>query len=582
MKLPTRQIGGVQEKVGVGPAPYKQLGEAIGGAFDTAAGLAGEMVQIEADRKTSDAILNMTSHQSKIEEDYSHQRSFTWDEVKGMDLGLPKETTHDDVLQEDGTHKSVGKDEIQAEEVYPAFMLRQGREQIAIQAEKIPGAGRRREFEQRQEVLLLDQYDREVVKAADARERKLITDYENRIGNAEINGDYDVARTLVKNHPSITDQGERDKEVTRLYQAEESRHLFQVRNHGTIGDMLGEIKRLENTEYGDRKNDGSFHNSMTQKQRDAEVGKLEATVKAIEADMSDASKVAMGKFYSGFYEQVDNPNTTRAEGLAIIDRGLAQNILDDGDVTRLRKYVNDAKGGGGIQDRQTGADASFIKMDNLTMAELQQADMDGKIDALAGVITVTQLEHLKNKAKEGTSNDAAWKENVDYAEAEMGLVLPKKPSDKEKQEFAAQQSAIRELLYSQFRAFEKEHGEPPDADQRRAITDRLLISTSQEKKRRGFMGLWGPHEYRNKEDKLADVPYAQWAQINDILAEVDTTGLPPTASDFKAMSDVLIAIEDAGWDYPSTADVLEAIDVIESGGDLDAWAKKKRRKPRKN
>ena len=206
MKLPGREIGGVQDRSSVDPSVYKQAGEAVGGAFDVGSELAGKMAEHTAEVANRDAILEVTNQNAQTVEQYGHQRSFSYDDITAMKMDLPKDITHREIAGSDGKSRSVPRTEIPAEDVWPHYMKRQGELQIEIQAKTIPGSARRKEFEQRQGALLVEQYGRELVKGHDARERKQITKFERDIANAETAGNFDVAMTLVRQHPILSEE----------------------------------------------------------------------------------------------------------------------------------------------------------------------------------------------------------------------------------------------------------------------------------------------------------------------------------------------------------------------------------------
>lgn len=325
MKLPGREIGGVQELHGVDPGVHTQLGEAVGGAMDTASGLAGELAERAADSKNQDAILEVTNQHAKLVENFGHQREFTHEEVAAMGLDLPKEVTHRTIVRSDNKPKSIGRTNIPAEDVWPHYMKSQGEAQIEAQAKTIPGAGRRREFERRQETLLVEQFGRELVKGQDARERKQQTQYERDIGNAETAGNYDVAMTLVRQHPLLSEE-EKDVEIIRLLQEEERRYLDQLRNHGTDGELNRELERLESSNYG-QDADGDRHNSLDRTKLNQEIAALKSTLSARQKDRESAAKGMKAQVYSGTVDLILDPEVSYAEGAIAIAAGVASGMI---------------------------------------------------------------------------------------------------------------------------------------------------------------------------------------------------------------------------------------------------------------
>ena len=417
MKLPTRQIGGVQEKVSVDPGVYTQLGQAVGGAFEVGSKLAGEMVQIAATRKNEAAILAMTAHYSKTKEQHGQQRSFTGDEIKALKLDLPKELTHESVLQEDGTSKQMWRPEIQAEDVYPALMLRQGRKQIEIQAETIPGGGRRAQFEQRQEAALLGLYDAEVVKAHDTRERKYITDYENQIRDLEVDGDYVVARQRIMDHPVLTPE-EKEAEIRRLYQAEESRYLFGLKNHADDATIEREIERLKATGYGDIENDGEFHNSLEQSQRAAEIASMNATLAARKRDRATADADQKGAWWNNFLKGVDDPSVSAADLMLEIDRVASTGLLTPTQIIKAREL---AKGGAHQTAAQNKRYAELRTQATSDDVKSRDAFMDKLLGEEAANLSTDQLTALDKLQQDMKTDRSGYRSQEDMRKIALGM-----------------------------------------------------------------------------------------------------------------------------------------------------------------
>ena len=321
MKLPGREIGGVQDRSSVDPSVYKQAGEAVGGAFDVGSELAGKMAEHTAEVANRDAILEVTNQNAQTVEQYGHQRSFSYDDITAMKMDLPKDITHREIAGSDGKSRSVPRTEIPAEDVWPHYMKRQGELQIEIQAKTIPGSARRKEFEQRQGALLVEQYGRELVKGHDARERKQITKFERDIANAETAGNFDVAMTLVRQHPILSEE-EKDLEIIRLLQEQETRHLFNTANDGTDAMIQQEIDRLESDDYGQDK-DGDFHNSFTQAQRKQEIRALNGVLSARATDRKKQVSNDKAAVYSGTVDLILDPTKSFEEGALAINAGVA-------------------------------------------------------------------------------------------------------------------------------------------------------------------------------------------------------------------------------------------------------------------
>ena len=331
MKLPGRTEGAVQELVGVDPGVYAQRGQAIAQLGGAVSDIATDWEERMGDRAYAKATLDYTNNMTRFETEHGQRRTFTKEEAKKWDIAVPERARYDHWVDENNKPQKTPKAEYNAEDIYPEALRKRMEAEAQSQAQQIPGKDRKARFLNREQELINKRYLQELNHAEAQREAKILTEYELNIEKAETAGNYPGAIQMVKDHPYLN-QEEKDTEVLRLLKSEEKRYLSDKRRHGSDRDIYQEIYRLQDKgrdgkvvrdnsgkvvrQYG---SGGNFHNSLTNKERESEVSKLQSTLDERESDRKEGSKAAATRAYLEAYDAMTDPALSREEKSNMID-----------------------------------------------------------------------------------------------------------------------------------------------------------------------------------------------------------------------------------------------------------------------